>query len=93
MIRRIAFTILFLAAALSAQRYSGHDHAVFHRSAQPPSPPVKHQVAPPANSTGSHAKNTASASAAAQQAKPDAEFSHNTTPPKAEPPLDGIPRL
>ena len=28
--------LVILTASLSAQRYTGHDHAVFHRAPQPP---------------------------------------------------------
>src|SRR6516165_1809923 len=39
---RIAFALLILSIGLSAQRYTGHDHAVFHRAPQPPPAGAKH---------------------------------------------------
>ena len=72
--------MLLLTVGLSAQRYTGHDHAVFHRAPAPPSSAAKRQ--PPSNPSGSKAPqkatpaNTTSPSAphAALQNHPEAEL-------------------
>src|SRR3974390_1293609 len=45
-IGRLSVILLVLTAGASAQRYTGHDHAVFHRPPSTPSPAAKHQSAP-----------------------------------------------
>ena len=100
-IRRIAFALLFLTTALSAQRYTGHDHAVFHRPPQPPPSAVKRQTPSPANGSTSRPKTTATASAASQQAsrtasgqgKLDVDLNHPSAPAKTDPPTDDAPRM
>ncbi|HZD32909.1 MAG TPA: hypothetical protein VE779_14765 [Candidatus Angelobacter sp.] len=42
----IALACLLLTAGLSAQRYTGHDHAVFHRPPATASTSAKHQSSP-----------------------------------------------
>src|SRR3974390_455534 len=44
-IGRLSVILLVLTAGVSAQRYTGHDHAVFHRPPSTPSPAAKHQSA------------------------------------------------
>src|SRR5215472_10189562 len=69
---RVTFTVLLLPLGLAAQRYTGHDHAVFHRAPQPPPPTAKHQSQPTTNATKTSPK-TSQASIAGQSA------SHGTT--------------
>lgn len=98
-IRRIACSFLFLTTAVSAQRYTGHDHAVFHRPPQPPPAAVKHQTPSPANGTANRTKNGATASGpqtphtSTGQGKLDADANRNSAPTKTDPPLDNPPRL
>src|SRR5271157_27184 len=98
---RIAFSLLLFSTGLSAQRYTGHDHAVFHR--QPQSPPVgaKHQSPSTINGATNRQKTVASASASSQQAsrpaaaqnKLDVDLNHPSAPVKTETPLENAPRL
>src|SRR5215472_10739460 len=94
-ILRVSFALALLPTGLSAQRYTGHDHAVFHRAPQPPSSTVKHQSQP---SVGTKASpKTAPGNAASQPA------SHTTTSPSrpeldlnqnsAQTPVDNTPRF
>jgi hypothetical protein len=48
--------LLALSTAMPAQRYTGHDHAVFHRPAPPPAA-SKRQAAPPQNGAKAPVKN------------------------------------
>src|SRR5215469_105500 len=48
---RLTFTVLLLPLCRAAQRYTGHDHAVFHRPPQPPPPSAKHQSQPTMSGT------------------------------------------
>src|ERR1035438_2324250 len=101
MIRRIAVASLWLTTGLSAQRYTGHDHAVFHRQPQAPPVATKHQSPSAGNTAASHQKTTTPASAPAQQGprasagqgKLDVDVNHNSSPSKTDPPLESIPRL
>src|ERR1035438_1947731 len=85
-ILRIAFALLALTAGLSAQRYTGHDHAVFHRQPQSPPPAAKHQSPSAGNAATTHQKASVSASASPQptartgasQGKLDVESNHNS---------------
>jgi hypothetical protein len=98
---RTALALLLLTTGLSAQRYTGHDHAVFHRQPQAPSPAAKHQSSTAGNPTTSHQKTTAMASAPPQltsrpgaaQGKLDNDLDHNSAPAKTEAPLENPPRL
>jgi hypothetical protein len=99
---RVALTLLFLTTGLSAQRYTGHDHAVFHRQPQPPAPTSKHQsassavggapgrqktpVAPPASTPQASRTSTA-------QAKLDGGMSHATVPEKSDAPVENAPHF
>jgi len=80
--------ILLLSMSLSAQRYTGHDHAVFHRPPQP-SATVKHQTPPPPSSSSkAPTKNTPAApvaqpaprSLASPQTNPKEQTNPNETP-------------
>jgi len=95
-ILRIACALLFLTTALSAQRYTGHDHAVFHRP--PQASPAKHQPAPPANGVTSHQKAPAASPQQASRAangsgNVDVDSNRTSPPAKIDPPLDNSPRL
>src|SRR5664279_3613981 len=102
-IRRIAVALLFLSTGVSAQRYTGHDHAVFHRQPQTPPAATRHQSPPPAgNATPTHQKTTAAASAPSQQpparngasqGKLEFDGNHNTSPAKTEPASESAPHL
>ena len=98
-IRQIAFGLLFLTTGLSAQRYTGHDHAVFHRQPQTPAA-AKHQSSS-TNTATSHPKTTASTSSSAQQGsragatqgKLDVDLNHASSPSKTEQALENTPRM
>src|SRR5271165_3807139 len=92
-IRRTACVLLIL----SAQRYTGHDHAVFHRPAPPP-PAVKHQ-GPPANGTKNPQK-VAPATATPQptsrtaaQNHPEIDLHQPSAPLKTRTPAEDTPHL
>src|SRR5664279_1931003 len=99
-IRRIAFSLLLLSTGLSAQRYTGHDHAVFHRQPQSPPPAAKHQSLS-GNTATSHPKTAASPSASNQQGpragaatgKLVDDLNHNSAPAKTDPPLENAPHV
>src|SRR5450755_1960419 len=99
-IRRIAFSLLLLSTGLSAQRYTGHDHAVFHRQSQSAPAAAKHQSLS-GNTSTSHPRTTASASASAQQGprvgtstgKLVDGSNHSSAPAKTDPPLENAPHL
>jgi hypothetical protein len=101
-IRRIAFSLLLLSTGLSAQRYTGHDHAVFHRQPQSPPAAAKHQSLS-GNTSASHPKTTTTATAAAstQQdihagtatGKLVDGSNHSSAPAKTDPPLENAPHL
>src|ERR1017187_522887 len=99
---QIALALVFLTTGVSAQRYTGHDHAVFHRQPQTPPPATRHQSPSSAgNAATSHQKITASASASPQptsrtgasQATPEIDGKHNTAPAQTEPVLENAPHL
>jgi hypothetical protein len=100
-ISRIVLTLLFLTAGLSAQRYTGHDHAVFHRQPQAPPTAAKHQSSSPGSAAAGHQKTAtpapsspqSGARAANAQGKLDVDVNHNSTPVKADPSLQNAPRL
>src|SRR5271169_2354184 len=94
-IRRIACALLILSAGLSAQRYTGHDHAVFHRPAPPP-PAVKHQ-GPPTNGIKNPQKAAPAtpqpASRTAAQNHPEVDLNHDPTRLKTGTPAENTPHL
>jgi len=101
-IRRTALALLLLTTGLSAQRYTGHDHAVFHRQPQPPPPPPKHQPSAAPVSGSSNRQKTATAASAsspqvprngATQGKLDSDLNRASGPEKTAPPLENTPRL
>ena|SRR5664279_1035747 len=100
-IRRIALALLLLTTGVSAQRYTGHDHAVFHRQPQTPPPATKHQSSVGENTATGHQKTATSASASTQQGpragagqgKLEDDLNHNSAPAKTDPPLESTPRL
>jgi hypothetical protein len=73
----IVLACLLLSAGLSAQRYTGHDHAVFHRPPSTAPTTVKHQTSPPTAATKTPAK-TMTNSPASQSGQ------HATVPSGAE---------
>lgn len=60
---RVALATLLLTAGLWAQRYTGHDHAVFHQPPSAAQPTVKHPTAPATTGTKGSAKNSSSSAA------------------------------
>ena len=58
--RRNMALILLLTAGLSAQRYTGHDHGVFHRPPQTSSSSSKHPSTSPANGSKTAPKSAPS---------------------------------
>jgi hypothetical protein len=102
-IRRVAVALLFLTTGLSAQRYTGHDHAVFHRQPQPPAPVSKqHQSASPAvgGPSGRQKSPVAPAASSAQasrtstgQAKLDSGMNHAAVPEKSDATIENSPRF
>jgi hypothetical protein len=52
----VATAVLFFAGALSAQRYYGRDHHVYHPPAQ-----AKHQTSSQSSNSRAHATNTTAA--------------------------------
>jgi len=98
---RTAFTLLLLATGLSAQRYTGHDHAVFHRQPQPPVASSKHQSSSPAVSgTGNRQKTSIAASASPQashasaaQGKLEGDMNRSATPEKPEATAEDSPHF
>ena len=97
--RRIACVLLFLSVGLSAQRYTGHDHAVFHRPPSPPPPTVKHQT-PSAPSGNKNPQKVSPASPpsqltshAAPQNHPEVDLNQPSAPPKTGAPSENPPRL
>src|SRR5271165_2282127 len=65
-ILKSALMLILLTAGLSAQRYTGHDHAVFHRPPQPSTPASKHG-APTQNNAKTAPRNASGASAGSSQ--------------------------
>src|ERR1035441_3980517 len=98
---QIALALVFLTTGVSAQRYTGHDHAVFHRQPQTPPSATRHQSPSSAgNAVTTHQKTTASASPPSQQptsrsggsqGKLEVDGNHNTAPAKTEPALENAP--
>src|SRR5664279_792800 len=95
-IRRIAFSLLLLSTGLSAQRYTGHDHAVFHRQPQSPPPAAKHQSLS-GSPAASHPKTTASNQqgprAGTTTGKLVDDLNHNSAPAKTDAPLENAPHM
>jgi len=95
----LAIAVLFLGTTLSAQRYSGHDHAVFHRPSPPPQ--AKHQTSSPANGPAVHPKGTTPATtpgqaaehSASAQGKPEVGLIQPPSPAKTNPELTTTPRI
>jgi hypothetical protein len=95
-LRFLAVAVL-LSATLSAQRYSGHDHAVFHRPAQETQ--VKRQTS--GNGNVVHPKNVPSAAPVAQPtqhqksalSKPSTELEQIPGSSKMDPQFETSPRL
>jgi hypothetical protein len=96
-IRRIVLVVAVMTTGLSAQRYTGHDHTVFHRLPQAPPPATKHQPSAAANATTSHQKPLASTQqgprAGAAQGKLDMDLTHNSASAKTAPAPENTPRL
>src|SRR6516164_1315349 len=97
-IGRIALVLLSTAACLSAQRYSGHDHAVFHR---PPAPPAaqKHPSTPapggvkaPPPSKQAPAPPTAQPAPRAQD-RPASDLGETSAAPRSAQPVPNRPNL
>src|SRR6516164_8960700 len=95
-ILRIALALSLLSVGLSAQRYTGHDHAVFHRAPQPPSSSVKRQSQPagpsnkPTPRTGQGTTSSQTAPhAAAGQSRPDPDLNRST----GQSPVDNSPHF
>src|SRR3974390_3145138 len=67
---RSSLAVILLTVGMSAQRYTGHDHAVFHRPPQPPAPTAKHTL--PQNNAKTTPRNAGGASTGSTQAAPRA---------------------
>src|SRR5271165_4231179 len=95
---RVVLAMLLLTAGLTAQRYTGHDHAVFHRSPAPPTA-AKHQ--PPSTTGNSKPQqktvpaNTTSQPAprAALQSHPEAGVEQASVPAKSVAGVEYTPHL